>query len=187
MNIIENKRQEKITKRWIYNFEKAKEETMKSIDKNKEPAKWNLYVNSLSGQIDDLKLQLKTYYRTPKYIKSRIWKWIKNIIDPHGTFWDPETVRKVTGQHNEIVKTMRAKWRRNLDNLRLLKHENTQLHHLCDKLIADGKLTLDEMRSMVNSRKEAKEILFGKIKYDKDYAPNETNLSTKQGDDKNGI
>ncbi len=57
------------------------------------------------------------------------------------------------------LKSMKKKWMRDQNNLRLLKFESKQLHHLCDKMLSDGRLTLGELRFHVNSRQEAKQIL----------------------------
>ena len=54
------------------------------------------------------------------------------------------------------INSIRKKWMRDQQNVRLLKHESKQLHHLCDKLISEGRLTLQELKSAVDSREIAK-------------------------------
>lgn len=66
---------------------------------------------------------------------------------------------KAVSTHSKIINIIRKKWRRDIDNVQLLKFESKQLHHLIDKMIADGRITLDELRANVNSRVEAKSIL----------------------------
>ncbi len=60
------------------------------------------------------------------------------------------------------INSVRRKWLKDQENVILLKYEVSQLHNLCDKLLADGRLTLDELRGSVMSRKEAKKLLFKK-------------------------
>jgi len=66
---------------------------------------------------------------------------------------------KTVSTHSKMINTIRRKWRKDIDNVQLLKFECRQLHHLIDKMIADGRITLDELRDNVNSRVEAKSIL----------------------------
>lgn len=69
-------------------------------------------------------------------------------------------IRKATSTLQKTINIIRKKWKKDINNVTLLKYETKQLHHLCDKMLADGRLTMDELRTNVNSRKEAKEILF---------------------------
>lgn len=57
------------------------------------------------------------------------------------------------------INSVKKKWLKDIDNIKLLKYETKQLHHLMDKMLADGRLTMDELRTNVHSRKEAKQIL----------------------------
>ena len=63
---------------------------------------------------------------------------------------------------SNYINSIKKKWKRDQENVRLLKYETRQLHYLCDKLIADGRLTLDELRENVNSRQEAKKTVLNK-------------------------
>lgn len=73
-----------------------------------------------------------------------------------------DTINKVSSTYCKKNNTIRRKWLIDQHNIQLLKFENRQLHNLFNKLIADGRITIDELRSNVNSRVEASNILFRK-------------------------
>jgi hypothetical protein len=66
---------------------------------------------------------------------------------------------KSSSTFQKKIQTIRRKWMIDQFNVKLLKHESRQLHHLCDKLIAEGRLSLEELKSNVDSREKAKNIL----------------------------
>jgi hypothetical protein len=70
-----------------------------------------------------------------------------------------DAIAKTCSNYDKHLNSVRRKWRKDIDNVRLLKFESKQLHQLCTKLINEGRLTLDELRANVNSRVEAKELL----------------------------
>ena len=87
-----------------------------------------------------------------------------DLLSYFNWLYDGEASKNAIAKSNRTfakkILSIRKKWKVDRMNVRLLKYESTQLHHLCDKLIAEGRLTLDELKSNVDSREEAKRILF---------------------------
>lgn len=67
--------------------------------------------------------------------------------------------RKTHSSFSKIINIIKKKWRRDINKVQLLKFESKQLHQFIDKLMADGKTNIAELRANVNSREEAKVIL----------------------------
>ncbi len=66
---------------------------------------------------------------------------------------------KITSSYTRKINTLRKKWLRDVNILRIRKYETNQLHSLCTRLINEGRLSIDELKASVNSREDIKKIL----------------------------
>jgi len=66
---------------------------------------------------------------------------------------------KASSTMQKAINVIRKKWNRDMNKNKVLKYENNQLHRLVDDMLADGRLTKDELRKKVNNRQEIRQLL----------------------------
>lgn len=68
-------------------------------------------------------------------------------------------LRKASSTYQKKINKIDLKITKEYNEKIALKFENKQLHLLIDKMLDDGRLHMDELRTNVNSRKEIRKIL----------------------------
>lgn len=63
---------------------------------------------------------------------------------------------KTSSSFQKKMDIVRKKWIRDQNRMKLYKYETRQLHALCTRMIKDGRLTLEELKSNVDSLENAK-------------------------------